>query len=380
MNAELPIPDLAECERFAWFWCGLTSAPHITLTAITPDGSTSTATFQRAQGIQLRAWIAREQSNGRNIYFQPNETPPGCTKKPAKGEMVASLCRHADIDPDDEHFPIAEERERLLKLGEVLRTILTPPSAIIDSGNGLQLLWATTREPLTREAVCRVENENRAVEAALGARGTHDVSRLLRLPGTVNFPNAKKRHRGRSVSHARLIHTSELIYSAKFAEHLGQQLARVVAGTGLVRASDENSGADQTIHGNKVHDGADSDLLLRIERATAQCPTLKRRWEGDWSGLKDTSGSGKAMALGTALERAGFSFEDMCQALHAHRCTARWTAEKGELGGRRELRRIWDKGKSCSQQESDHEAQSAWPDPIAEDAYHGLAGDVVRAI
>ena len=64
MNAEIPTPDLAECERFAAMWCDLTAAPHITLTAIKPDGPTDTLTFARGTGEQLRDWIAREQGQG----------------------------------------------------------------------------------------------------------------------------------------------------------------------------------------------------------------------------------------------------------------------------------------------------------------------------
>src|SRR5205823_1796707 len=118
MNGDLSIPDLAECERFVGFWCQLTGAPHITLTAITPDGPTITVTFNCRQGGRLRDWIAREQSDSRNIYFQPNETPADCAKKPAKHEMVAAHCRHADVDPDDDNYPLAEERTRLLALAE----------------------------------------------------------------------------------------------------------------------------------------------------------------------------------------------------------------------------------------------------------------------
>ena len=108
MNAETPTPDLAACEAFVALWCRLTGAPHITLTAITPDGPTTTATFARGQAAALRGFIADAQRDGRNVYFQPNETPPGCATKAAKKAMVAVLCRHADVDPVDDRFPFAE--------------------------------------------------------------------------------------------------------------------------------------------------------------------------------------------------------------------------------------------------------------------------------
>ena len=69
MNAEIPTPDLAECERFAAIWCELTDAPHITLTAIKPDGPTDTLTFTRGMGGQLREWIAGKQGQGDNVWL-----------------------------------------------------------------------------------------------------------------------------------------------------------------------------------------------------------------------------------------------------------------------------------------------------------------------
>ena len=40
-------------------------------------------------------------------------------RKPSKAEIVAALCRHVDIDPDDT-FPYPAERERLAKLARAL--------------------------------------------------------------------------------------------------------------------------------------------------------------------------------------------------------------------------------------------------------------------
>lgn len=93
MNADTRVPDLAACADFAGLWCGFTAAPHLTLTAITPDGPTTTATFARGEAVRLRAFVAREQGMSRNIYFQPNETPPGCASKAGKDVMVAAACR-----------------------------------------------------------------------------------------------------------------------------------------------------------------------------------------------------------------------------------------------------------------------------------------------
>jgi hypothetical protein len=314
MNADATLPDMIECARFAAFWCEATGLPHLTLTAITPDGATTTATFQRGESHKLCDWIARAQSAGRNVYFQPNETPAGCVSKAAKQHMVAAVCRHADIDPADELAPLAEERERLARLADMLAADpVMPPTAIIDSGNGMQPLWAVAREALAGDVVERIEGENRTVEAALGAFATHDVSRLLRLPGTVNFPNEKKRSRGRGISRARLVHALPRCYRADEAAVLGDHLAVLLAGSPLVRAPVKT----------KARGPKDTGAA------------------GDGNPIPDRSNI--AFRKGAALRRAGATFDAMCEALADDPETADWVRDKGHPNNSRELRRIWEK-------------------------------------
>ena len=83
-------------------------------------------------------------------------------------------------------------------------------------------------------------------------------------------------------------------------------------------------------------------LAQRIEAAAATSAILARRWAGDWTGLQDASASGRAMALGAAVKRAGFGFDDMAAALRLHHDTAEWARTKGDAAGGRELRRLFD--------------------------------------
>jgi hypothetical protein len=315
--ADSPMPDLAECERFIRFWCETTGAPHITLTAITPDGPTTTATFMPGDTEITGKWIRRVQKDERNVYFEVNETPTRCTKKPTKELMIAALCRHADVDPDDGSHPYQEERDRLRRLAEFLRADpILPPTAILDSGNGIQPLWAITRELLTPEIVERVEAENKTIEAAVGAAGTHNVDRLLRLPGTLNFPNAKKQRLGRGISRARLLHAAPAAYSAEQAAVLGTHLAERLAGTDLVRAPP------------KIAEPRPKQARHRVSTGAG----------------RDCSRSAIAFRKGLALRRGGAAFEEMVSALRADRETREWVAEKGDANYQRELRRIWEAG------------------------------------
>lgn len=67
-------------------------------------------------------------------------------------------------------------------------------------------------------------------------------------------------------------------------------------------------------------------------------PKLERLLAGDTSSLNDPSRSGKAMALGGHLRRAGFNLADMTAALQEWPDTAAWVAENDP----RALQRIWD--------------------------------------
>ncbi len=89
------------------------------------------------------------------------------------------------------------------------------------------------------------------------------------------------------------------------------------------------------------HGDDNPDLLARIEAACQQKRGLAKRWNGDWSGIADQSGSGRAFTLGAALKRAGFSCEDMIDALLMHSGTREWASTKGQADDQRELLRIW---------------------------------------
>ena len=91
----------------------VTGARHVTLIAIIPDGAIAASTFAHGDDC-LGPWIAARQRVGCNVYFQPNEMRPDCTRKPAKTDMVAAQCRFADIDPLDGQFPYEEERGQSL--------------------------------------------------------------------------------------------------------------------------------------------------------------------------------------------------------------------------------------------------------------------------
>lgn len=77
---------------------------------------------------------------------------------------------------------------------DALRSLHCPPSFIVNSGGGLQAFWQL-EEPTGN---CdQVEGINRAIRDLLHADACHNIDRLMRLPGFINWPDAKKRARGR---------------------------------------------------------------------------------------------------------------------------------------------------------------------------------------
>lgn len=128
---------------------------------------------------------------GHNIYWTINTVRPGFTgSKPSKADITAARFAHVDIDPS----PGWDKADTLARLIEAGATV------VVDSGNGLQALWAVEC------SVPEVEAINRGLIARFNAdKGTWNADRLFRVPGYTNYPNAKKRAAGRVPTGAALL-------------------------------------------------------------------------------------------------------------------------------------------------------------------------------
>ena len=125
-----------------------------------------------------------------------------------------------------------------------------------DSGNGIQLLWRlavpiilgepalgpqgnSIYSPKEQTKIDDAEARNAAVMVKLNAKtGTQNIDRILRLPGTTNLPNDKKRRGGRTVCQAKLIEFNEVAYSLEAFSPLVEQ-----------GWSDRNKAKQETRHG-----------------------------------------------------------------------------------------------------------------------------------
>jgi hypothetical protein len=186
------------------------------LTAIQPDGPTETITARDANAV---CDFVLAHNGMRNLYYSVNPTRRAMTSKAAKTDIAAVEYLLADLDPRENESP-NDAKARYL---EALETHAPAATAIIDSGNGVQVLWRLMEpinlsppmliddgkkvlSPETAAVVDDVEGRVKALMLTLGSvAGTQNVDRILRLPGTINLPNRKKANAGRVACPTKLI-------------------------------------------------------------------------------------------------------------------------------------------------------------------------------
>jgi hypothetical protein len=167
----------------------LTSDIH--LVSILPDGGTTTGRWFGEDIDAATSWAKSENGYGKGVYWTVNVCRPGLNKKPGKADIIACRFAHADIDPPKDGAAWSTEAA----LADIDAIEYPAPSFIIASGNGLQPLWRLAAPTGDHESV---EAANRGLMHEVhGDAGTWNCDRLLRVPGTVNYPNAKKRVAGR---------------------------------------------------------------------------------------------------------------------------------------------------------------------------------------
>lgn len=174
------------------------------LTAISPDKkSITTESFTSSREKEMSQWVGRFNGE-RNIYFSVNvvmeRNSERSSFKAVKEEIKEARWLHVDVDPADGQ-DIREERERVLaSFTEKLPKGLPDPTVIIFSGGGYQAFWRLEKPILIDGDIKKAEEfelYNKRLEQIFGGDHCHNVDRIMRLPGTINIPDAKKRKKGR---------------------------------------------------------------------------------------------------------------------------------------------------------------------------------------
>lgn len=186
------------------------------LTAITPDKkSIETRSFATVEVDETLEWLA-EKNKKHNIYFSVNPTTKAMAKKALREDIAAMTCLHVDIDPRPGQEFAAERQRALAMLTDKLPESVPPPTWIIDSGGGYWGFW-TLKEPFPIEASSAKYEEakryNLQLEVLFDGDNCHNVDRIGRLPGTVNYPDANKIAKGRVTCLATVVeHHPERVY------------------------------------------------------------------------------------------------------------------------------------------------------------------------
>ena len=96
----------------------------------------------------VRTFVTKHNGT-RNLYYSVNPTRKAMTKKAAKTDIAAIEYLLADLDPKQGETSEAAKVRYLAALDELNRT----PTAIIDSGNGIQVLFKLAEPIMLAEPV-----------------------------------------------------------------------------------------------------------------------------------------------------------------------------------------------------------------------------------
>ncbi|MEX3784902.1 DUF5906 domain-containing protein [Paraburkholderia sp. BR14374] len=238
----------------------------------------------------------------RNIYWLPNRATVR-DKKPSKHEIAAARYVWADCDPDIRAYGSYRAARNHL-LTTCAAKLAPVASFVIDSGNGLQAFFELAVEfPIFADGDY---DEYHAINARVGAKfegpGTYDCGRIMRLPGTLNWPTAAKLKKGypQQPRMSRLLHRSDRTYPFEQLEHL--------------LALGESSGTPRSRPMTAVP--SDVDMAKQPERFEALLKSdgkLRARWNGGTEGLIDTTGSAMDMSLYGMLVARGFAHEPIVE-------------------------------------------------------------------
>lgn len=198
-------PDYSASLEFLHRWAP--EGPWV-LTAIDPlKRGTTTATFHKGDEKKLRRWLTNHGAK-KNIYFTVNPVKAEVSKKASRADIAALAWIHVDVDPrvgED----LAQEQERIRRVFvEDLPESIPEPSCVVFSGGGYQGFWRLSNPceidgDMTKAEAAKLYNMQ--VEQLFEADACHNVDRIMRLPGTINRPDKRKREKGRTEALAKVV-------------------------------------------------------------------------------------------------------------------------------------------------------------------------------
>ena len=146
--------------------------------------------------------IATRASGTANVYVS------ACPRSRRNGTREAVTTVSGAWADLDFHLIDPTDRDVALELAySSIETLGMLPTMLVHTGNGLHAWWLF-HQPAAISAewpAKRFESINIGLAQRLGGDHVHDLGRVLRVPGTMNLPTAKKRERGCVPVMARLL-------------------------------------------------------------------------------------------------------------------------------------------------------------------------------
>lgn len=178
------------------------NGPHL-LTALPLNDTHDPKTRRFKDTKEVKAWC-ESLNQTHNLYYHAGMPKKGVSTRMNKSRVQELTHLFLDVDPVDGQDFQGERR----RIWEMLKSsppdgVPMSPGIIKDTGNGFQALWKLPK-PLILTGPESIETAERylrfLVKAYKGDSQATSVDQLLRLPGTLNIPNAAKLKKKRVVA------------------------------------------------------------------------------------------------------------------------------------------------------------------------------------
>ncbi len=281
---------------------------------IAPDGRVNRISVR--DGDDAEHVIAARNGGQENHYFgvATRRSPGGGG---GKDNLQSATALWIDVDFED------ESNQDALEI--VLKTFPLRPTARVWTGGGEHVYWLLAKpfDLTTPESIQRFEATLKGLADYFKAdsRAT-DASRVLRVPGTQNYPDKKKRDKGRTESPCFLKDLDPgRFYGFEQFEDFEQR------GTALI-ARNSGPGVDYTAT------AWDGRVPTRVQSVlNSQGPfhrELQRRWNGDTTGLNDPSDSAIDQSIANHLAGMRMDADVIEHALRARRAQYQAKAKRDD--------------------------------------------------
>ena len=200
----------------------------------------------------VEQWL-RERAASGSTYFSVNSLITPIDRKASKTDVREMVALHADIDLPEGTEQVAGTEALLARVG----SLKWEPTLVIASGGGVQCFWV-----LRPDARIAVKGDSAAIEAAEAYNKTveaecarvfegvgkvdhcFNIDRIMRLVGTINVPDQKKRERGRVARLATVAANSGKTYAPS---DFGATLPTTTTASGVPAASNRRQPAEANI-------------------------------------------------------------------------------------------------------------------------------------